>query len=40
MYQVTGAGLSIKDKENGEKTKKYSFVNPKITLGISYKFEY
>lgn len=40
MYQLNDADLSIKDKENGEKTKKDSFANAKITLGVSYKFEY
>ncbi|MHA4990639.1 outer membrane beta-barrel protein [Cetobacterium somerae] len=40
MYQVTGADLTIKDKEDGIKTKKDSFANAKITLGVSYKFEY
>ena len=40
MYQVTGADLSIKDKEDGIKTKKDSFANAKVTLGVSYKFNY
>ncbi len=40
MYQINGADLSIKDKEDGTKTKKDSFANAKITLGVSYKFEY
>lgn len=40
MYQVNGADLSIKDKEDGIKTKKDYFGNAKITLGVSYKFNY
>ena len=40
MYQVNDADLSIKDKEIGDKTKKDSFANTKITLGVSYKFAY
>ncbi|MEG1411598.1 MAG: hypothetical protein RSD36_17310 [Terrisporobacter sp.] len=40
MYQVNDADLSIKDKELGNKTKKDSFANAKITLGVSYKFAY
>ena len=40
MYQLTGAKLSLKDKDSGMKAKKDYFSNAKITLGISYKFEY
>lgn len=40
MYQVNGADLSIKDKEDAIKTKKDSFANAKVTLGVSYKFNY
>lgn len=40
MYQVSGADMSLKEKESGINSKKDSFSNAKVTLGLSYKFEY